>query len=272
MMLSSHIIALITPFFRDILNQRDLFERDGFDRVHRGLENLAVTLRGLAQDLQNGATPPCLPAYHEKAIEWTVAKEVATFVLYAVVRVQIVISLRIAVDHVMFQNRWLCCADKWDRTSGNPRPSGIMYAASSFKELMEEMAIDAVVVLSAAEAAATRYWVSSNLLEAADSSGLLHLGDRGTADVLIRVMGRPEDVVGIMARWSRRREDSVPQQFALSYMAGMVKVLVRDDQPEIPAHILRGAEDDLEDTLTMARARIEASSPITDADSEPEGQ
>ena len=75
-----------------------------------------------------------------------------------------------------------------------------MYAASTFKELMEEMAIDALVVLSAAEAAAGRFWVSARLLEAADMTGILHLGDRGTADVLIRVMGRPEDVVGIMAR------------------------------------------------------------------------
>ena len=147
-----------------------------------------------------------------------------------------------------------------------------MYAASSFRELMEEMAIDAVVVLSAAEAAATRYWVSAKLLEAADSSGLLHLGDRGTAEVLIKVMGRPEDVVGIMASWARRKEDPVPQQFALSYMVDMVKVLVRDDQPEIPNHILRDAEDGLEDTLDMVRAGIQASSPIVDADSEPEGQ
>ena len=89
----------------------------------------------------------------------------------------------------MFQNRWLCCADKWDRNSGNPAPSGIV----------REMATDAVVVLSATEAAAGRYWVSAKLLEAADLSGLLRLGDRGTAEVLIKVMGRPEDVVGIMA-------------------------------------------------------------------------
>ena len=72
--------------------------------------------------------------------------------------------------------------------------------------------------------------------------------------------------------WSRRREDPVPQQFALSYMVDMVKVLVKDDQPEIPGHILLEVEDGLRDTLTMARARIQASSPITDADSEPEGQ
>ena len=73
-------------------------------------------------------------------------------------------------------------------------------------------------------------------------------------------------------RWSRRREDPIPQQFALSYMTEMVKVLVRDDEPEIPGHILLDAEDVLADTLTMTRARIQASSPITDADSEPEGQ
>ncbi len=55
-------------------------------------------------------------------------------------------------------------------------------------------------------------------------------------------------------------------------MTEMVKVLVRDDEPEIPGHILLDAEDVLADTLTMTRARIQASSPITDADSEPEGQ
>ena len=52
---------------------------------------MAVTLRGLAQDLQNGAIPPCLPAYHDKAVEWTVAGEVATYVLYAVVRMLTVV-------------------------------------------------------------------------------------------------------------------------------------------------------------------------------------
>merc|ERR1711893_563519 len=117
--------------FSEILRPREMFEKAGYARFHSALQNIAVTLRGLACDVESGQTPPFLPADRHDAAAWAVAGPVAKFVLYG-------------------HSRFACCAAARDNDLNDiAAPSADLH-----QEFLETMARDAALVLGMAEAAA----------------------------------------------------------------------------------------------------------------------
>ena len=168
--------------FREILMPREMFEKAGYARFHSALENIAVTLRGLACDVESGQTPPFLPADRHDAAAWAVAGPVARFVLYG-------------------HSRFACCAAARDSDLNDiAAPSADLRHIGTHQEFLETMAKDAALVLGMAEAAAGRHRVAAQVLEAADDTGLLSLGTRGTTEAFIHMSGRPQDIIGPLSR------------------------------------------------------------------------
>ena len=168
--------------FSEILMPREMFEKAGYARFHSALENIAVTLRGLASDVESGQTPPFLPADRHDAAAWAVAGPVAKFVLYG-------------------HSRFACCAAARDSDLNDiAAPSADLRYIGTHQEFLETMARDAALVLGMAEAAAGRHRVAAQVLEAADDTGLLSLGTRGTTEAFIHMSGRPQDIIGPLSR------------------------------------------------------------------------
>ena len=161
---------------------REMFEQQGYNKFHTSLENIAITLKGLADDVEAGQTPPFLPADTHNAAAWAVAGPVALFFLYG-------------------HSRFACCAAARDSDLNDiAAPLAILRYVKTHLEFLETMAKDAVLVLGMAEAVAGRPRVAAQVLEAADDTGLLTLGSRGTTSALIHMSGRPQDIIGPLPR------------------------------------------------------------------------